>query len=55
MKAKFKSGKVITGRLAITLTKIGVTREIKVGRPAKTDNLVNPMKIVKKKTGKKKK
>jgi hypothetical protein len=32
MKAKFKSGKVITGRLAETFTRIGITSEVKRGR-----------------------
>jgi hypothetical protein len=32
MKAKFRSGKIITGRLAETFTRIGITKEVKRGR-----------------------
>lgn len=32
MKAKMKSGKVISGRLAETFTKIGIAKEVKRGR-----------------------
>jgi hypothetical protein len=59
MRAKLKSGKIITGRLAETFTKIGLSKEVKAGRPKKenvnTNIPVNVKKTVKKKPGKKKK